>query len=78
MNFFVGLDVSKEKFDACCIGEKGEKVFSLICSMDREGFEKLIAHLPKDKTSFLLGMNQLLHITSPFLAISLLRITGWS
>jgi transposase len=56
MNFFVGLDVSKEKFDACCIGEKGEKVFSLTCSMDREGFEKLIVRLPKDKTSFLLGM----------------------
>ena len=42
MSFFVGLDVSKEKFDACGIGEKGEKVFTLTCSMDREGFEKLI------------------------------------
>lgn len=56
MSFFVGLDVSKEKFDACCIGEKGEKVFTVTCSMDREGFEKLILRLPQDKTSFLLGM----------------------
>jgi transposase len=56
MKFFVGLDVSKEKFDACCIDEQGGKVFTLTCSMDREGFEKLIVRLPKDKTSFLLGM----------------------
>jgi len=56
MSFFVGLDISKEKFDACGIGRRGEKVFTLVCSMDREGFEKLIARLPEDKTSFLLGM----------------------
>jgi transposase len=56
MSFFVGLDVSKEKFDVCCIGEEGEKVFTLTCSMDRGGFEKLIAQFPEDKTSFLLGM----------------------
>jgi transposase len=56
MSFFVGLDVSKEKFDVCCIGEGGEKVFTLSCSMDRGGFEKLITQLPEDKTSFLLGM----------------------
>ena len=56
MSFFVGIDVSKEKFDACCIGEQGEKVFSLTCSMDRGGFEKFIVQLPEDKTSFLLGM----------------------
>jgi transposase len=56
MKFFVGLDVSKEKFDACCIDEQGGKVFTLTCSMDREGFEELIVRLPKDKTSFLLGM----------------------
>jgi transposase len=56
MSFFVGIDVSKEKFDACCIGEQGEKIFSLTCSMDRGGFEKFIVQLPEDKTSFLLGM----------------------
>ncbi len=56
MNFFIGVDVSKEKFDACCIEEQGEKVFSLTCSMDRGGFEKFIVQLPTDKASFLLGM----------------------
>jgi transposase len=56
MSFFIGVDVSKEKFDVCCIGEHGEKTFSLTCSMDREGFEKLVLKLPADKSSFLLGM----------------------
>ena len=56
MSFFIGVDVSKEKFDVCCIGEHGEKTFSLTCSMDREGFEKLVLKLPMDKSSFLLGM----------------------
>ncbi len=56
MNCFVGIDVSKEKFDACCIDEQGEKIFSFMCSMDRGGFEKFIVRLPMDKTSFLLGM----------------------
>ena len=56
MSYFVGVDISKEKFDACCIDEQRGKVFTLTCSMDREGFEELIVRLPKDKTSFLLGM----------------------
>lgn len=56
MSFFVGVDISKEKFDACGIGKQGERIFSLTCSMDREGFEKFITQLPTDKTSFLLGM----------------------
>ena len=56
MSFFVGVDVSKEKFDVCCIEEQGEKVFSLTYPMDRRGFEKFIVRLPTDKTSFLLGM----------------------
>ena len=29
MAFFVGIDVSKEKFDACGIGDDGKKVFSV-------------------------------------------------
>jgi hypothetical protein len=33
-------DASKEKFDTCCIGEHGEKAFSLTFSVDRGGFEK--------------------------------------
>ena len=56
MSFFIGVDVSKEKFDVCCIGEQEEKIFSLMCTMDREGFEKLALKLPMDKSSFLLGM----------------------
>ena len=56
MSFFIGVDVSKEKFDACGIDEQGGKIFSLVCSMDREGFEKLVLKLPTDKSSFLLGM----------------------
>ena len=49
MSFFVGVDVSKEKFDVCCIDEQEDKIFSLTCSMDRGGFEKLILHLPAEK-----------------------------
>jgi len=55
MALFVGIDVSKDKFDACGIGEEGEKVFSLTATMDRKGFEKLIVHL-KMKPSLLLGL----------------------
>jgi len=42
---FVGIDVSKDKFDACGIGEGGKKVFALTSTMDRNGFEKLVLHL---------------------------------
>ena len=52
---FVGIDVSKDKFDACGIGEGGKKVFSLTSPMDRNGFEKLVLHL-KGKHSSLLGL----------------------
>jgi transposase len=55
MALFVGIDVSKDKFDACGIGEEGAKVFSLTAPMDRKGFEKLILHL-KRKSSLLLGL----------------------
>jgi transposase len=55
MALFVGIDISKDKFDACGIGEGGEKVFSLTASMDREGFEKLVFHL-KGSRSLLLGL----------------------
>ncbi|HME44819.1 MAG TPA: hypothetical protein VKF36_17140 [Syntrophorhabdales bacterium] len=34
--------MSKEKFDACGIGDEGKKMFSLSCSMNREGFDKLV------------------------------------
>ena len=58
-NSFVGIDISKDKFDAYCIDMKGEKQFYLSCSMDRTGFEKLVSCLeslsiPKD--NLLIGM----------------------
>ena len=55
MALFVGIDVSKDTFDACGIGEGGETRFSLASSMDRKGFEKLLAHL-KGRDSLLLGL----------------------
>ena len=55
MALFVGIDVAKDKFDACGIGGEGEKVFSLTATMDREGFEKLLFHL-KGTCSLLLGL----------------------
>jgi len=53
---FVGIDVSKDKFDACGIGEEGEKVFSLTATMDRKGFEQLTFHLKRKKSFLLLGL----------------------
>jgi transposase len=56
---FLGIDVSKDKFDAYCIDINGEKHFYLSCPMDRTGFEKLVSRLgtlsmPQD--SLLIGM----------------------
>jgi transposase len=42
---FLGIDVSKETFDASCINTGGERLFSLSTSMNREGFEDLIQRL---------------------------------
>jgi transposase len=53
MGLYVGIDVSKEKFDACGVGNDGKKVFSVTCPMNREGFEKLILQLPE---TALIGM----------------------
>jgi len=54
MALYVGIDVSKEKFDACGIGDDGKKVFSVCCPMNREGFDKLILQLPTRGTASLL------------------------
>jgi len=54
MALYVGIDVSKEKFDACGIGDEGKKLFSLSCSMNRAGFEKFIVQLTKMNTAALL------------------------
>jgi len=42
---FLGIDISKDKFDAYCIDIDGEKQFYLSCLMDRAGFEKLMGRL---------------------------------
>lgn len=56
---FLGIDVSKDKFDAYCIDIAGEKHFYLSCPMDREGFEKLVSRLgtvPIPQENLLIGM----------------------
>ena len=56
---FLGIDISKDKFDAYCIDMKGEKHFYLSCSMDRAGFEKLVNRLETlsiPQESLLIGM----------------------
>jgi transposase len=57
--WFLGIDVSKETFDACCLPNQGEKVFNLSASMDRKGFEELIKQLSAlsmTQESVLVGM----------------------
>jgi len=57
--WFLGIDISKETFDGCCINRQGEKLFSLSTSMDRKGFEELIkqfSSLSFSQESVLLGM----------------------
>ncbi len=55
MALFVGIDVAKDKFDACGIDEGGKKIFALTAAMDRTGFEKLMVHL-KETPPPLLGL----------------------
>lgn len=42
---FLGIDISKETFDACCMDTSGEKTFQLSASMDRAGFDELLRRL---------------------------------
>jgi transposase len=56
---FLGIDVSKDKFDAYCIDIHGEKHFYLSCPMDRAGFEKLVSRLESlslPRETLLVGM----------------------
>jgi transposase len=54
---FVGIDVSKDKFDACGITGDEAKLFQFSTTMDRKGFEKLKGHLGAVSTSsVLIGM----------------------
>ncbi len=56
---FLGIDISKGKFDGCCIDGAGRQLFHVSLPMNRAGFEKLITHLcatSLPKTSVLIGM----------------------
>ena len=54
---FVGIDVSKEKFDVCGIRADGTRLFQCSLAMDRKGFEKVRAHLVSiPPSSILVGM----------------------
>jgi transposase len=56
-NGFVGIDVSKDKFDACGITGDETKLFQFSTTMDRQGFEKLKRHLAAvSVSSVLIGM----------------------
>jgi transposase len=57
--FFVGIDVSKEKFDVCCINSTGKKLFRLSPDMKRSGFEELkkrFSSVTGSKDSVVIGM----------------------
>ena len=54
---FVGIDISKDKFDACGITGDEVKLFQFSATMDRKGFEKLKEHLGVvSVSSVLIGM----------------------
>lgn len=56
---FLGIDISKEKFDACCIGSNGEKLFRVSASMSKVGFDELlmkVSFIAGPKDSILIGM----------------------
>jgi transposase len=56
---FLGIDISKDKFDACCIGIGGEKHFQISASMDKAGFDELLNRLSSvegPRESILIGM----------------------
>jgi transposase len=55
----LGIDISKEKFDACCIGSNGEKLFRVSASMNKVGFDELlmkVSSIAVPKDSILIGM----------------------
>ena len=54
---FVGIDVSKDKFDACGVTRDEVKLFQFSATMDRKGVEKLKGHLAVvSASSVLIGM----------------------
>ena len=67
IDYFVGIDVSKDKFDACGITGKEAKLFQISAAMNRAGFEKLKRHLGTvSVSSVLIGMES----TASYHAIS--------
>ena len=53
----VGIDISKDKFDACGITGEEAKLFQISAAMDRKGFEKLKRHFSAlSVSSVLIGM----------------------
>jgi transposase len=57
VNSYVGVDISKDKFDACGITGEEAKLFQFSTTMDRKGFEKLKGHLGAvSVSSVLIGM----------------------
>ncbi len=53
----VGIDISKDKFDACGITGEEVKLFQISVAMDRKGFEKLKKQLSSfSVSSVLIGM----------------------
>ena len=54
---FVGIDISKDKFDTCGITGEETKLFQFSATMDRKGFDKLKSHLASvSVSSVLIGM----------------------
>jgi transposase len=56
---FVGIDVSKEKFDVCCIDDAGAKLFRISTDMVRSGFEELnkkLTKVAKSRDAVVIGM----------------------
>jgi transposase len=60
---FVGIDISKDKFDACGITADEAKIFQFSVTMDRKGFEKLKGHLGAvSVSSVLIGMESIIPV----------------
>jgi len=54
---FVGIDISKDKFDTCGITGDEVKLFQFSATMDRKGFDKLKGHIASvSGSSVLIGM----------------------
>jgi hypothetical protein len=72
---FVGIDVSKDKFDACGITGDEAKLLQFSTTMDRKGFEKLKGHLAAVSiSSVLIGPQRpIMSISSLFWFLRVIR-----